>query len=214
MVLECSECKHKCGLPIVLAFHYSMLHEDKISKCACGDKTLKGICMKTNCSFNRRNGNSVNPNLNPNSNSNPNHNANPNPISISNPNSNPNPNPNPNSNSNPYPSVVLNSLKPQTDFDESNYTCRNCTSAKNNGLFCPSIVRFDGMRAHIKKQQPQVDLLSGFSNNSNERYVKTKTGDICSCKYYNFVSFLINNGINIEKVEENINLLRKLDNFN
>ena len=51
-----------------LAFHYSIYHEDKISKCkcACGDKTLSGICinglaqrscfanlsMKTDCPFN------------------------------------------------------------------------------------------------------------------------------------------------------------------
>ena len=58
MVIKCLECKHKCGLPFNLAFHYSIYHEDKISKCAHGDKTLSGICikelaspMKTDCSF-------------------------------------------------------------------------------------------------------------------------------------------------------------------
>ena len=51
MVIKCLEFKHKCGLLFNLAFHYSIYHEDKISKCACGDKTLSSICMKTDCSF-------------------------------------------------------------------------------------------------------------------------------------------------------------------
>ena len=65
MVKKCLECKHKCGLPFNLDFHHSIYHEDKISKCICGDKTLCGICikkidseirepasqMKTDCSF-------------------------------------------------------------------------------------------------------------------------------------------------------------------
>ena len=112
MVIERLECKHKCGLPFNLAFHYSICHEDNISKCACGDKSSSGICMKTDCSLNprnrftnlrsrfpdTRNDNSVNsnPNLSPNPNPNPNLNSNPNPNP--NPNQNPNPNPNPNSN--------------------------------------------------------------------------------------------------------------------
>ena len=50
-----------------------------------------------------------------------------------------------------------NSVKPQTGFDESKYTCRNCTSAKVNRLYCPSVVRYDGIRAHVKKQHPDVD---------------------------------------------------------
>ena len=79
MVIESLECKHKCGLPFNSAFHYSICHEDKISKCACGDISFSGICMKTDYPFNTRNGNSVNPN--PNSISNPN--------SILNPNANP-----------------------------------------------------------------------------------------------------------------------------
>ena len=66
MVIKCLECSNKCGLPFNLAFHYSIYHEDKISKCARGDKTLSGICinglaqrscfanlsMKTDCPFN------------------------------------------------------------------------------------------------------------------------------------------------------------------
>ena len=66
MVIKCLECKHKGGLAFNLAFHYSICHEDKISKCECGDKTLSGICIKklaqrscfanspikTDCSFN------------------------------------------------------------------------------------------------------------------------------------------------------------------
>ena len=46
MVIKCSECNHKCGATFNLAFHYSICHEDKIGNCACGDKTLSGICIK------------------------------------------------------------------------------------------------------------------------------------------------------------------------
>ena len=52
-------------------------------------------------------------------------------------NQNPNPNPNVNVSVNPRNNKVLtrscnkcNSVKPLTDFDESNYTCRNSTSSK------------------------------------------------------------------------------------
>ena len=93
-----------------------------------------------------------------------------------------------------------NSVKPLTDFDESKYTSRNCTSAKVNCLYCPSVVRLDGLRALVKEQHPNVELTRGFSRNLTERSVNTQTGESCSCNYYNFVSFLINNGINIEKV--------------
>ena len=48
---------------------------------------------------------------------------------------------------------------------------------------------------------------------SDPSLVFSQTGESCSCKYYNFVSFLINNGINIEKVKENINLLKSIDNL-
>ena len=43
--------------------------------------------------------------------------------------------------------------------------------------------------------------------------VINQTRDSFSCKYYNFVSFLFNNGINIEKIKENINLLKSIDNL-
>ena len=43
MVIECLECKHKCGLYFDLTFHCSICHEDNISKCAGGDKSLSGI---------------------------------------------------------------------------------------------------------------------------------------------------------------------------
>ena len=198
MVLKCLECIHKCGLPFNLAFHYSIYHEDKISKCECGDKTLCGICikelaspMKTDCSF--KDESSINCSSSINS-------------SIS-------------SSSNSKTKVLTrncykcNSVKPLTDFDESEYMCRNCTSAKVNCLYCPSVVRYDGIRAHVKKQYPDVELTRGFSRNLNSRRDITQIGESCSCKYYDFVSFLINNGINIEKVKENINLLKSTDNF-
>ena len=82
-------------------------------------------------------------------------------------------------------------------------------------------MRYDGIRVHVKKQHPDVELTGGFSAKLTERNVITQTGESCwcnktegpSCKYYNFVSFLINNGINIEKVKENINLLKSIDNL-
>ena len=134
-------------------------------------------------------------------------------------NQNPNPNPNPNVNVsvNPRKNKVLtrncnkcNSIKPLTVFDESKYTCRNRTSAKVNCLYCPSIVRYDGIRAHVKREHPDVELTRGFSRNLTERSadprstklplrgsvelvprsVITYTGDTCSCNFFYFVSFL------------------------
>ena len=75
----------------------------------------------------------------------------------SNSNSDPNPNPNPNLNLNPNPNPNLNLnpevlirscnkcnyVKPLTDFDESKYTCRSCTSAKVSCPYCTSVVRYD-----------------------------------------------------------------------
>ena len=149
-------------------------------------------------------------------------------------NSDPNPNPNliPNPNLNPS-SVVLtrccnkcNYIKPLNNFDEGKYTCRSCTSAKVNCLYCTSVVRYDGIRAHVKKQHPDIELTRGFSRNLQSRFpditdrcnrftdktfnpswqssravsplVINQTEESCSCKYYNFISFLINNGINKE----------------
>ena len=97
-------------------------------------------------------------------------------------------------------------------------------------------MRYDGIRAHLQKQHPDVELTRGFSRNLQSRFpditdwcnrfadktiytravsplVISQTEEICSCKYYNFVSFLNNNGINIEKTKEYINLLRSIDNF-
>ena len=104
----------------------------------------------------------------------------------SNSNSDPNPNPNPNINPNPNPNLnpnlspealirscnKCNYIKPLTDFDESKYTCRSCTSAKVNCPYCASVVRYDGIRAHVKKQHPDVDLIRGFSRSLTERSVE------------------------------------------
>ena len=240
MVIKCLECSHKCGLPFNLTFHYSIYHEDKISKCACGDKTVSGIRMKTDCSFKDESGYNSSSCINSNSNSSSISNS----SSSSNINSNSSINSNYNSNSNSnsdFNTKVLtrnclkcNSVKPLTDFDESKYTCRNCTSAKVNCLYCPSVVRCDGIRAHVKKQHPDVELPRGFSRNLTERSVELvprsgnllrrsvelfhrsvigQTGESCSRKHYNFLSFILNNGINIEKIKENINLLESIDNL-
>ena len=45
------------------------------------------------------------------------------------------------------------------------YTCRNCTSTKVSYLYCPSIVRYDGLNAHVKRQHPDVDIPIGFTRN-------------------------------------------------
>ena len=102
-------------------------------------------------------------------------------------------------------------------------------------------MRYDGIRADVKKQRPDVDIPKGFSRNlrSDEvrgkpssyndlsektinpswqsktvsRLVISQTEESCSCKYYNFVSFLNNNGLNIEKVKEKIKLLKSIDNL-
>ena len=157
-----------------------------------------------------------------------------------NPNLNLNPNPNPNLNPNLSPEVLIRScnkcnyVKPLTDFDESKYTCRSCTSAKVNCPYCASVVRYDGIRAHVKKQHPDVELTRGFSRNLGQKTINpswqiktvsplviSQTEESCwcnktegpSCKYYNCVSFLINNGLNIKKVKEKINLLKSIDNL-
>ena len=95
--------------------------------------------------------------------------------SNSDPNPNPNPNliPNPNLNSS---SEVLtrccnkcNYIKPLKNFDEGKYTCRSCTSAKVNCPYCTSVVRYDGIRAHVKKQHSDIELTRGFSRNLQSR---------------------------------------------
>ena len=94
-------------------------------------------------------------------------------------------------------------------------------------------MRYDGIRAHVNKQRPDLELTRGFIRKLTERSVElaprstklplsgsvelfnrsviNQTGENCSCKYYIFVSFPIINGINIEKVKENINLLKSID---
>ena len=90
-------------------------------------------------------------------------------------NSDPNPNPNPNPNLNPSSEVLTrccnkcNYIKPLNNFDEGKYTCRSCTSAKINFPYCTSVVRYDGIRAHVKKQHPDIELTRGFSRNLTDR---------------------------------------------
>ena len=203
---------------------------------------------------------SSNPNSNPSSSSSSSSGSGSNPSSSSssgsiydyNSNSDPNPNPNPNLIPNPNPNLIpnpnlnpgsevltrccnkCNYIKPLNNFDESKYTCRSCTSAKVNCPYCTSVVRYDGIRAHVKKQHADIELTRGFNRNITDRcnrfadktinpswqspravspLVINQTEESCSCKYYNFVSFLINNGINIEKIKENINLLKSIDNL-
>ena len=83
-------------------------------------------------------------------------------------------------------------------------------------------MRYDGIRAHVRKQHPDVELTRGLSRISTEKTINhravsplviVQTEESCSCKYYNFESFLIDNGINIEKIKENINFLKSIDNL-
>ena len=146
MVIKCLECSYKCGLPFNLAFHFSIYHEDKNSKCACGDKTLSGICIKelaspmqTDCSFKDESGynssSSINSNPDSSINSNSSSNSSFNSNSSIKSNSNYNSNSSINSNSKFNTKVLTrncnkcNSVKSLTDFDESKYTCRNCTNS-------------------------------------------------------------------------------------
>ena len=102
-------------------------------------------------------------------------------------NSDPNPNPNPNLIPNPNPNLIpnpnfnassevltrccnkCNYIKPLNNFNEGKYTCRSCTSAKVNCPYCTSVVRYDGIRAHVKKQHPDIELTRGFSRNITDR---------------------------------------------
>ena len=69
-------------------------------------------------------------------------------------------------------------VKPLTDFDESKCTCRSCTSAKVNCPYCTSVVRYDGIRAHVKKQHPDVDIPKGFSRILSEKTINPASGNL------------------------------------
>ena len=274
MVIKCLECNYKCGNIACLKYHYESCHKDKIDKCICGNITISAICADDfspwGCSLKNESNSSSNTNSNSNSNSisssSPSSNSSSNPSSSSgsgsiydfNSNSDPNliPNPNPSSEELTRCCNKCNYIKPLNNFDEGKYTCRSCTSAKINCPYCTSVVRYDGIWAHVKKQHPDIELTRGFSRNLQSRFpdlsgkkqssrtvsplvnkqaenlgtslvnheqsslgtmtklftdLGTSFADSCSCKYYDFVLFLINNGINIEKVKENINLLKSVD---
>ena len=91
-------------------------------------------------------------------------------------------------------------------------------------------MRYGGIRAHVKKQHPDIELSRGFSRNITDRcnrfadktinpswqspravspLVINQTDESCSCKYYNFVSFLINNEVNIEKNKRKYKFIEK-----
>ena len=225
------------------------------------------LSSNSNSNFSSNPSSSSNPNSNSSSNPSSSSGSGSNPSSSSssgsiydyNSNSDPNPNPNPNLIPNPNPNLIpnpylnpssevltrccnkCNYIKPLNNFDEGYYTCRSCTSAKVNCPYCTSVVRYDGIRAHVKKQHPDIELTRGFCRNITDRCnrfadktinpswqspravsplvinqtedLRSSFTDSCSCKYYNFVSFFINNGINIERIKENINFLKSIDNL-
>ena len=144
MLSNCLECNYKYGNIAVLKYHYELCHKDKTDKCMCGNIILSGICANNfspwGCSLKNEStsisssssssssssGSGSSSIYDSSSNSDPNPNPNPNP--------DPNPNPNPNLNLNLSPEVLIRScnkcnyVKPLTDFDESKYTRRSCTS--------------------------------------------------------------------------------------
>ena len=163
----------------------------------CSLKNESSSNSSSNPSSNSSSNPSSSSNPNSNSSSNPSSSSGSNPSSSSssgsgsiydyNSNSDPNPNPNPNLILNPNPNLVpnpklnpgsevltrccneVNYTKPINNFDEGKYTCRSCTSAKVNCPFCTSVVRYDGIRAHVKKQHPDIELTRGFSRNITYR---------------------------------------------
>ena len=244
MVIKCLECNYKCGNIACLKYHNESCHKDKIDNCICGNITISAICANDfspwGCSLKNESSSSSGSSSSSSSSSNSSSDSGSSSGSGSDSSYNTSYNSDPNPN---YNSEVLiserdevlgtptapqirncnkcNYIKPLTDFDESKYTCRSCTSAKVNCPYCASIVRYDGIRAHVKKQHPGVELTKGFSRNLTEKQSSRTESTLairqneedCSCKYYDFVLFLINNGINIEKVKENINLLKSIDNL-
>ena len=139
----------------------------------CGDKTLSsGICIKIDCSF--KDESEYSPSID--SCSNPS--SSPNPCSSPNPSSSSSSSPIPRSgyidpSIDPSPNLKVitrccnrcNYVKPLTDFDKSKYTCTNCFSTKVSCLYCPSIVRYDEMKALVKRQHPDVDIPKGLNRN-------------------------------------------------
>ena len=98
------------------------------------------------------------------------------PSSSRNPSSSSSSSPNPSIDPSPNLKVITrccnrcNYVKLLTDFDKSKYTCRNCTFTKVSCLYCPSIVRYDGMNARVKRQHPHVDIPKGFTRNLRSSY--------------------------------------------
>ena len=170
---------------------------NNFSPWGCSLKNESSSSSSSNSSSNPSSNSNSNSSSNPSSSSNPNSNSSSNPSSSSssgsgsiydynfnsdhnpnpNPNLIPNPNPNliPNPNLNPSSEVLTrrcnkcNYIKPLNNFDEGKYTCRSCTSAKVNCPYCTSVVRYDGIRAHVMKQHPDIEMIRGFSRNITDR---------------------------------------------
>ena len=68
MTIKCSanNCKYKCGTTANLVFHYQTFHKDKIGKCVCVYKSIKGVCVVEdyNCNFRLKDIIDANPSLN------------------------------------------------------------------------------------------------------------------------------------------------------
>ena len=221
----------------------SMFGNILLSGICANDFSPWGCSLKNESNSSSNSNSNSNSNTNSISSSNPSSNSSANPSSSSgsgsiydyNSNSDPNlPNPNPSSEVIARCCNKCNFIKTLNNFDEGKYTCTNCTSAKVSCPYCASVVRYDGIQAPVKKQHPDVELTRGFSRNLGQKTINpswhsktvsplhiSQTEESCwcnktevtSCKYYKFVSFLIDNGINIEKIKENINLLKSIDNL-
>ena len=43
--MKCLDCNYGCGTPHNLLFHYKLKHKDKVSRCTCGNQTIRGNCV-------------------------------------------------------------------------------------------------------------------------------------------------------------------------
>ena len=159
MLLKCLECNYKYGNIAVLKYRYESCHKVKTDKCMCGNIILSGICANNFSPWGSLKNESSSTSSSSSGSS-----------SIYDSNSDPNPNLNLSQEVLIRSCNKCNYVKPLTDFDESMYTCSSCTSAKVNCPYCTSVVRYDGIRAHVKKQHPDVELTRGFSRNLRSSY--------------------------------------------
>ena len=81
-------------------------------------------------------------------------------------------------------------MKQITSFDKKKSICKECSSKKVNCEYCSSIIRFSGLKSHIKSSHKDIDLAKCVKEEPEYR------------KYYIIVSKLNAEGIDIDKLLE------------